>query len=114
MQRKLEFYYPDRIEVHSPGLLPPGIRLDDLRAGQVPSWPRNPTLASLLRDVPGGYMERVGSGVVFMIGEMRVLGRVPLGPAEMAEKSSVSTPLPTSNTATRRFSRQTEGSIGPT
>jgi len=39
---------------------------------------------------------------------------VPLGPAEMAEKSSVSTPLPTSNTATRRFSRQTEGSIGPT
>ncbi len=69
------FYYPDRIEVHSPGLLPPGIRLDDLRAGRVPSRPRNPILASLLRDVPGGYMERVGSGVVFMIGEMRALGR---------------------------------------
>jgi len=69
------FYYPDRIEVHSPGLLPPGIRLDDLRAGRVPSRPRNPLLASLLRDVPGGYMERVGSGVVFMIGQMRALGR---------------------------------------
>ncbi len=69
------FYYPDRIEAHSPGLLPPGIRLDDLRAGRVPSRPRSPILASLLRDVPGGYMERVGSGVVFMIGEMRALGR---------------------------------------
>lgn len=69
------FYYPDRIEVHSPGLLPPGIRLDDLREGRVPSRPRNPILASLLRDVPGGYMERVGSGVVFMIGQMRALSR---------------------------------------
>jgi len=49
------FYYPDRIEVHSPGLLLPGIHLADLCAGRVPSRPRNPILASLLRDVPGGY-----------------------------------------------------------
>ncbi len=39
---------------------------------------------------------------------------VPLGPAEMDEKPSVSPPLPTSNTAARRFSRRTEGPIGPT
>jgi len=69
------FYYPDRIEVHSPGLLLPGIRLTDLRQGRVPSRPRNPILANLLRDMPGGYMERLGSGVGFMIREMRALGR---------------------------------------
>lgn len=69
------FYYPDRVEIHSPGLLLPGLRLEDLRAGRVPSRPRNPILASLLRDVPGGYMERVGSGISLMIREMRALGR---------------------------------------
>ncbi len=69
------FYYPDRIEVHSPGLLLPGIRLTDLRQGRVPSRPRNPILANLLRDMPGGYIERLGSGVSFMIREMRALGR---------------------------------------
>ena len=56
------FYYLDRVEIHSPGLLLPGLRLEDLRAGRVPSRPRNPILVSLLRDVPGGYMERLGSG----------------------------------------------------
>jgi ATP-dependent DNA helicase RecG len=69
------FYYPDRIEVHSPGPLLPGLHLDDLRAGHVPSRPRNPLLASLLRDVPGGYMERSGTGITFMIAQMRALGR---------------------------------------
>jgi ATP-dependent DNA helicase RecG len=68
-------YYPDRVEVHSPGLFLPGIRLEDLRAGRVPSRPRNPLLATLLRDVPGGYMERLGSGIAFMLREMRALGR---------------------------------------
>lgn len=69
------FYYPDRIEVHSPGLLLPGLRLEDVRAGRAPSRPRNPLVANLLRDVPGGYMERLGSGISFMIREMRALGR---------------------------------------
>ena len=69
------FFYPDRVEVHSPGLLLPGIRLEDLRAGRVPSRPRNPIMANLLRDIPGGYMERLGSGIAFMLREMRELGR---------------------------------------
>jgi len=69
------FYYADRIEVHSPGLLLPGLRLDDLEAGRAPSRPRNPIMASLLRDIPGGYMERLGSGVAFMIHEMQAWGR---------------------------------------
>jgi ATP-dependent DNA helicase RecG len=68
-------YYPDRIEVHSPGLLLPGIRLDDLRAGRVPSRPRNPLLVTLLRDLPGNYMERMGTGISYMMDEMAALGR---------------------------------------
>jgi len=41
------------------------------------------------------------------------LGTVPLGLAEMDKKPSVGTPLPTRNTAVRRFPRQTEGLVGP-
>jgi ATP-dependent DNA helicase RecG len=67
------FMYTDRIEVHSPGLLPPGVSLADLRALQAPSRPRNPILAQFLRDVPG-YMERVGAGIRLMVNEMRLLG----------------------------------------
>lgn len=64
------FMYPDRVEVRSPGGLLPGISLDDLVAMRVTSVPRNPVLAGFLRDIPG-YMERIGSGIRFMISEMR-------------------------------------------
>ena len=67
------FMFPDRVEVRSPGGLLPGITLDDLVAMRVTSNPRNQVLASFLRDIPG-YMERVGSGVRFMIQEMREMG----------------------------------------
>ena len=67
------FYYADRVEIHSPGLLLPGITLDDLAHLRVPSRPRNPLLASFLRDVPG-YMERIGSGIRLMVNEMRHTG----------------------------------------
>ncbi len=66
------FYYADRIEIHSPGLLLPGITIDDLTEMKVPSRPRNLLLAQFLRDIPG-YMERVGSGIRLMINEMREL-----------------------------------------
>jgi ATP-dependent DNA helicase RecG len=69
------FMYPDRIEVRSPGGLLPGISLDDLVAMRVTSVPRNPVLAGFLRDIPG-YMERIGSGIRFMISEMRA-SRLP-------------------------------------
>jgi ATP-dependent DNA helicase RecG len=69
------FMFPDRVEVRSPGGLLPGITLDDLVAMQVTSMPRNQLLASFLRDLPG-YMERVGSGIRFMINEMREM-RLP-------------------------------------
>ncbi|MBA2396099.1 MAG: hypothetical protein H0V70_25515, partial [Ktedonobacteraceae bacterium] len=56
------FYYADRVEVHSPGLLLPGITVEQMERGMVQSKLRNPVLASLLRDIPG-YMERIGSGI---------------------------------------------------
>ena len=69
------FYYTDRIEIPSPGLLLPGIKLAELQQGKVRSRLRNPVIGTVLRDFPGGYMERVGSGINFMIDQMRELGR---------------------------------------
>lgn len=67
------FMYADRVEVRSPGGLMPGITIDDLLQLRATSIPRNPVLAGFLRDVPG-YMERIGSGIRFMMSEMRALG----------------------------------------
>lgn len=68
------FYYPDRIEIRNPGQLLPGLTVEDLEQGRTYSKLRNPVLAGVLRDLPGGYMERMGSGVRFMLGEMERLG----------------------------------------
>jgi len=67
------FYYADRIEIHSPGLLLPGVTVEQMERGEVQSRLRNPVLANLLRDVPG-YMERIGSGIRFMLDETRRMG----------------------------------------
>lgn len=67
------FFYSDRIEIHSPGLLLPGVTVELMARGEVMSKLRNPALAGLLRDVPG-YMERIGSGIKLMLSEMRRLG----------------------------------------
>ena len=75
------FMYSDRVEVRSPGALLPKVTLDDLVALRVTSVPRNPVLAGFLRDMPG-YMERIGSGIRFMLREMEGLG---LPPPEFSE-----------------------------
>jgi ATP-dependent DNA helicase RecG len=67
------FFYPDRVEVHSPGLVLPGITVAEMERGEVQSKLRNPTLANLLMGIPG-YMERLGSGIRFMLDETRRLG----------------------------------------
>ena len=67
------FYYPDRVEIHNPGLLPGNISIERLQQGDAPSLPRNPVIASILKDIPGGYMERVGSGIRFMINQMTTM-----------------------------------------
>ena len=128
------FYYQDRIEVHNPGLLMAGIRLEELKAGKVRSKPRNPIITTVLRDFPGGYMERVGSGISFMIDQMRQLGRPDPQFYEQGEflvifsrssasendehasssaKSSPSTPLPQkrSRSGTRHFYPTSQGAI---
>jgi ATP-dependent DNA helicase RecG len=67
------FVYSDRVEIHSPGLLLPGITTEDLARMRVASRPRNPLIAQFLRDIPG-YMERIGTGIRLMVNEMRQLG----------------------------------------
>ena len=67
------FFYPDRVEVHSPGVLLPGITVEQMERGEVQSKLRNPVLAGLLKDIPG-YMERLGSGIRFMLDETARLG----------------------------------------
>ena len=68
------FCYPNSVDIHSPGLLLPGITLTDLQSGKLRSKLRNPIIGTILRDFPGGYMELVGSGVSYMIDQMRKLG----------------------------------------
>jgi ATP-dependent DNA helicase RecG len=67
------FMFPDRVEVRSPGGLLPELSLEDLVGLRATSVPRNEVLAGFLRDIPG-YMERVGSGIRFMIAQMREMG----------------------------------------
>ena len=50
--------FPDRVEVLSPGGLPPGVTVDTI--GRTPGVRRNPALAELLRNA--GYVERFGIG----------------------------------------------------
>jgi ATP-dependent DNA helicase RecG len=67
------FMFSDRVEVRSPGGLPPELSIDDLVGLRATSVPRNEVLAGFLRDIPG-YMERVGSGIRFMVTQMRDMG----------------------------------------
>jgi predicted HTH transcriptional regulator len=57
-ERVRVFYYPDRVEIHSPGLLLPGITVEQMERGEVQSKLRNSVLAGLLSNVPG-YMEQI-------------------------------------------------------
>ncbi len=106
-------YYKDRVEIRSPGLLLPGIGLDELQRGNARSKPRNPIIATVLRDFPGGYMERVGSGISFMIQQMHDLGRPAPQFKEQGEFVVTflngSTPLPE-----ERVSLQTNAVARPT
>ena len=77
------FYYPDRVEVHSPGLLLPGITVEQMERGEVQSKLRNPVLAGLLSNIPG-YIEQIGSGIRFMLDETR---RIELPAPQFREMS---------------------------
>jgi ATP-dependent DNA helicase RecG len=53
----------------------PGLQLEELQQGRARSKPRNPIIAGVLRDLPGGYMERAGTGISYMIQQMRQMNR---------------------------------------
>ena len=57
--------YDDRIEIWSPGKLPPGITIEDLYKEEHKSVIRNKLIAQIFYDI--GYIERYGSGTIKII-----------------------------------------------
>jgi ATP-dependent DNA helicase RecG len=64
--------YPDRIEIHTPGGLPPPVTVDNIEDEQAT---RNEAIVALLQDY--GYMERRGYGFNALVDEMRRAGLAP-------------------------------------
>lgn len=64
------FIFDDRIEVYSPGLLPPGVTLEELRQLKSRSGLRNPTIVNIFRDF-GGFIEKLGTGIRRMSNAMQ-------------------------------------------
>ncbi|MCZ0867152.1 helix-turn-helix domain-containing protein [Dasania sp. GY-19] len=63
-------FYDDRIEVESPGLLLPGMTIEDMKRGT--SMIRNPIIARVFRELD--LIEQWGSGVKGMFNEAKELG----------------------------------------
>jgi len=61
-QRIRIFIFDDRIEVYSPGLLPPGVTLEELRQLKSRSVLRNPAIVNIFHDY-GGFIEKLGTGI---------------------------------------------------
>lgn len=55
--------FDDRIEVYSPGTLPPGVSLEKMRRLEPQSVLRNPIVVAVFRDLGGRYIEQLGTGV---------------------------------------------------
>jgi len=53
--------FDDRIEIHSPGKLMPGINLKQLSEGKSRSILRNPAIVEVFKDL--GFIEKLGSGI---------------------------------------------------
>ena len=64
--------FEDRLEVQNPGGLPEGLTLQEVTERGGFSYPRNPTLARVMRD--WGRMEEVGRGLLRIRREMEALG----------------------------------------
>jgi len=59
------FMFDDRIEIHSPGKLMPGITVEQLREGESHSVLRNPAIVEVFKDL--GFIEKLGSGIPRML-----------------------------------------------
>lgn len=62
-QRIRVFMFDDRIEVYSPGMLPPGVSLEKMRQLESQSVLRNPIIVGVFRDLGSHYIERLGTGI---------------------------------------------------
>jgi len=62
-QRIRVFMFDDRIEVYSPGALPPGVSLEKMRRLEPQSVLRNPIIVGVFRDFGSRYIERLGTGI---------------------------------------------------
>lgn len=62
-QRIRVFVFDDRIEVYSPGPLPPGVSLEKMRRLEAQSVLRNPIIVGVFRDLGSRYIERLGTGI---------------------------------------------------
>jgi ATP-dependent DNA helicase RecG len=62
-QRIRVFMFDDRIEVYSPGTLPPGVSLEKIRRLEPQSVLRNPVIVGVFRDLGRRYIERLGTGI---------------------------------------------------
>lgn len=62
-QRIRVFMFDDRIEVYSPGTLPPGISLEKMRRLEPQSVLRNPIIVGVFRDLGTRYIEQLGTGI---------------------------------------------------
>ncbi len=67
--------FDDRVEVWSPGPLPHGVTLKDIRSKKKFSSPRNPVVSEALFLV--GYIERWGTGITKMNTLMKLRGLLP-------------------------------------
>lgn len=63
-------FFDDRIEIENPGILLPGLTVDDIRQGV--SKLRNRVVGRVFKEL--GLIEQWGSGIVRMFAEARTLG----------------------------------------
>lgn len=75
-------FFDDRIEVESPGLLLPGLTVEDLEAGV--SQIRNPVIARIFRELE--LIEQWGSGIPGMFNEIKAKNWPEPGIEEIANR----------------------------
>ena len=97
-------FFDDRIEVENPGILLPGLTLDDIRQGL--SKIRNHVIARVFREL--NLIEQWGSGIPRMFREAEELGLPELQIAEIGMRMRVTVPLPDSIVAQKPTEQATE------
>ncbi len=95
-------YFDDRIEVENPGILLPGMTIEDMIDGV--SKIRNPVIARVFKEL--GLIEQWGSGVRRVFNEARELGLEPLTISEIGMRVRFKIPLKVPTTVKRSVSQE--------